>query len=49
MIINYDKIIIESNPQSLMELLLILKGLDYPYFNRKRIELIETLERKLKV
>lgn len=48
MIINYDNIIIESNPENIRVLLLILRGLDYPYYNEKRRELIETIERNLK-
>ena len=48
MIINYDNIIIESNPENIRVLLLILRGLDYPYYNNKRRDLIETIERKLK-
>lgn len=47
MIINYDNIIIESNPENIRVLLLILRGLDYPYYNNKRIDLIETIERNL--
>lgn len=47
MIINYDNIIIESNPENIRILLLILMGLDYPYYNNKRRDLIETIERNL--
>lgn len=47
MIINYDNIIIESNPENIRVLLLILRGLDYPYYNNKRRDLIETIERNL--
>lgn len=47
MIINYDNIIIESNPENIRVLLLILRGLDYPYYNNKRRDLIETIERSL--
>lgn len=47
MIINYDNIIIESNPENIRVLLLILRGLDYPYYNDKRRDLIETIERNL--
>lgn len=47
MIINYDNLVIESNPENIRVLLLILRGLDYPYYNNKRRDLIEMIERKL--
>ena len=47
MIINYDNIIIEASPDNLKILLLIIKGLDYKFFNEKRRNLIEIIEREL--